>query len=200
MLKKLEPLPVYFALVIILVGIVLTGCSASGAGQSSAPVDQQSSPVSTQGQSMLSNQQTSSTQTQQQTATSGQQTPAPADSQRMDKIFSRVAEILGVTEDQLTKAFQQAMPSVSGAQPPSGQQQPPAPPSGQLQPPPTLPSDNTSGSSPSGQQPPQQGQRPSAASGGPDMTSAYSKMAEILNISADKISSAFEQAQNELKK
>jgi hypothetical protein len=113
----------------------------------------------------------------------------------MSNQFSRAAQILGITEAQLTSAFQQAQESVFGkaptGTPPSGMsgQQPPAPPSGTSgQQPPQLPSGT------SGQQPPQGGQGPNAES----MQKLYSKMAEILNISADKISSAMDQARQEM--
>jgi hypothetical protein len=109
----------------------------------------------------------------------------------MSKIMSRAAQILGITEAQLTSAFQQAQQSVF-ANLPSGT-------SGQR--PPHLSTDNTSGQRPpqppsgtSGQQPPQWGQGPNSGS----TQKLYSKMAEILSISADKISSAMDQARQEL--
>ena len=100
----------------------------------------------------------------------------------MSKVFARAAEILGITEAQLTSAFQQAQESVfgkapTGTAPSEASGQPPERPSGT-----------------SGQQPPSQGRGTDQDS----MQKVYSKMAEILNISADKISSAMDQARQEL--
>jgi len=100
----------------------------------------------------------------------------------MNKMFARAAEILGITEAQLTNAFQQAQESVfgkaaTGTAPSGASGQPPERPSGT-----------------SGQQPPSQGQGPDQES----MQKVYSKMSEILNMSADKISSAMDQARQEL--
>ena len=117
----------------------------------------------------------------------------------MSQLMSRAAGILGITEAQLTGAYQQAQTSVFAAMPGGTPgQQPPADSSGQR--PQHLYTDNTSGqrqpppSGASGQQPPQGGWGQDSGS----MLKVYSKMADILNISADKISSAMDQARQEL--
>lgn len=92
----------------------------------------------------------------------------------------------------------QGGPSGSGQQgqpatPPSGEQgEPPAAPSGEQGQPPTPPSGEQGQSStpPSGQQMTQSQL----------MTDVYEKMAEELNISADDIASAMQQAEEELQK
>ena len=143
----------------------------------------------TQTQSSTPTQQTVSTPTQQTgTQTGGQSTwqasqqpgtgQRPAGGQDMTKVLARAAEILGVSSDKLTTAFNNARP-----QPPSGQQgeKPSEPPSGQQ------------GEKPSEPPAGQQGQ-----SGKGFMTDTYTKMAEELGISADKIEAAMNQAMQEL--
>jgi hypothetical protein len=98
----------------------------------------------------------------------------------MTAILNRAAEILGISSDEFTTAFQNAMPE--GGTSGSGQQgQPPTAPSGQQGQPPTAPSG--------------QGMSQSQF-----MTEIYEKMAVELNISADDIAKAMEQAEEELQK
>jgi type II secretory pathway pseudopilin PulG len=161
------------ALVAILSAVVLAGCSSGSSSQTAAPAAQ------TQQQTTQPTQQQTTTSGQQPTTTSGQQ-PSGQGQESMKKVVARAATILGVSETDLTTAFDAAMkanrPSGSDNKtPPSGQ-----PPSGQT----------TSGQSGQGQPP----------SGSSDMmTSVYSKIATALNLSADKVKAAFEQAQSELK-
>jgi hypothetical protein len=171
----------------ILSGIVLAGCSSGSSSQTTAPAaqTQQQTNQSTQLQTTTSGQQSSNASGQQPSNTSGQP-PSGQGQEGMKKVIARAATILGVSESALTTAFDAAMQ----ANRPSGSDNK-TPPSGQ---PPTQ------GQS-SGQQPPQgqsgQGQPPSGSSD--MMTSVYSKIAAALNLSADKVKAAFEQAQTELK-
>jgi hypothetical protein len=174
-------LPGLFATVVILVGLILAGCSTVGTGATTQ--ESSSSPA----QTTINPAESGST-------TSPNQGNVPAGGPRggaeMRKMFARAAEILGITEDQLTGAFQEAQKSVFGDAPtPSGisgqQPEPPSGTSGQPSKPP---------SGPSGQQPPSHGQGPDQES----MQKVYSKMSQILNIAADKISSAMDQARQEL--
>jgi len=90
----------------------------------------------------------------------------------MEKIIARAATILGVSESDLSNAFHQA-----GGGWPGGTPQPPL--------------NNAY------RQQPAQGQQP--PSGSSDMMkSIYSKIAATLNLSADDVAAAFEQAQSEL--
>ncbi len=124
-------------------------------------------------------QQQTTQSTQQQTTTSGQQPsgqpPSGQGQESMKKVIAGAATILGVSESALTTAFEDAMK----ANRPAG--------SDNMTPP--------SGQKPSGQ--PGQGQAPSGSSD--MMTGVYSKIATALNLSADKVQAAFEQAQSELK-
>ncbi len=148
----------------------------------------------TQTQSSTPTQQTVSTPTQQtNTQTGGQsagqssQQPGtgqrPAGGQDMTKVLTRAAEILGVSSDKFITAFNNARP-----QPPSGagQQEPP---SGQQGEKPSEPPSGQQGQPPSGQQ---------GQSGKGFMTETYTKMAEELGVSADKIEAAMNQAMQEL--
>lgn len=164
------------ALVAILSGILLTGCSSGSSTQTAAPAAQ--------------TQQQTTQPTQQQTTTSGQQPsgqqPSGQGQEGMKKVIAKAATILGVSETDLTTAFDAAMkanrPSGSdnmtspSGQPPSGQ-------SGQGQP-------------PSGQSG-QQGQAPSGSSD--MMKSVYAKIATALSLTTEEVQTAFEQAQSELK-
>jgi hypothetical protein len=167
------------ALGAILSGILLAGCSSGSGSQTTAPA------VQTQQQTNQAAQQQTNTSGQQPSNTSGQP-PSGQGQEGMKKVIVRAATILGVSESDLTTAFNTAMQ----ANRPSGSDNK-TPPSGQ---PPTQ------GQS-SGQQPPQgqsgQGQPPSGSSD--MMTGVYSKIATALNLSADKVKAAFEQAQSELK-
>ena len=137
--EKLKYISALFAMAVILIGLILAGCSTSGTG--STTPDTSSSPTQTTTPPRSSDLPASTTTN---TSTSGStssetQGTAPAgrpDGQNMSKEFSRAAEILGITEAQLTGAFQQAQESVFGKAstggPPSGTfgQQSPEPPSG----------------------------------------------------------------------
>jgi|GEM_PF-700747 len=191
--EKIKYMPALFAVAVILIGIILAGCSAVGTGSTSGT---SSSPAQTTAAPTQSGT-TASTENSSGAASTPSQGNAPSGrrgGRDMSKQLSRAAQILGITEAQLTGAFQQAQESVFGkaptgttpssasgqpSMPPSGTwgQQSPAPPSGA-----------------SGQQTPPQGRGPNQES----MQKLYSKMAEILNISADKISNAMDQARQEL--
>jgi hypothetical protein len=190
--RNLRKLATGIAFVVILISISLAGCSTNSSQNPSSSSGQQSSTSSDQ-QSV-----DQSTQ-QQQPSSSGQQ---PSGDLNMTAILNRAAEILGISADEFTTAFQNAMPeggaSGSGQEgqpsaPPSGQEgQPPAPPSGQEGQPATPPSG-------------EEGQPPAAPSGqqmsqSQFMTEIYEKMATELNISADDIAKAMEQAEKELQK
>jgi hypothetical protein len=194
MSEKSKFMPGLLAVALILIGLVLAGCSTGGIASttqdtSSSPAQTATAPSQTTASPAQSGTAPASTATGSNTSgstASPTQGSAPSGRQGgpdMSKQLSRAAQILGITEAQLTSAFQQAQESVFGkaptGTPPSGtsSQQPPAPPSGT-----------------SGQQPPQDGQGPNTE----NMQKLYSKMAEILNISADKISSAMDQARQEL--
>ena len=197
MSEELKYLQIFLAVMVIVIGIVVAGCSTGSAGQTGS----QEQPVATPAAS------TSTTDTPASTTgtqpnngwQNGDHTGQPGGPD-MSKMMSRAAEILGITEAQLTSAFQQAQESVFGKMP-GGMpgRQPPSDSSGQR--PPHLYTDNSSGQRPpqlpsgtSGQQPPQWGQGPNSGS----TQKLYSKMAEILSISADKIASAMDQARQEL--
>lgn len=178
--EKLKELPVYFGIAISLFGIILAGCGTVGAVQPAVP-----SPS-------IGAQTDNGTQNGAHNGRSGRPD--------MSKIMGRAAEILGITEAQLTSAFQQARESVLGAMPGALPGQLP-PPDSSAQGPQYSSSDNTSGrwqhqspSGTSGQQQPQRGWGTN-----PETTQKfYNKMAEILSISADKIASAMEQARQDL--
>ena len=161
------------ALVAILSGILLAGCSSGSSSQTTAPAAQ--------------SQQQTTQPTQQQTTTSGQRSSGQGQGQQnMQQVITKAAAILGVSATDLTNAFDAAMKSNR----PSG-------------------SDNRtrpSGQSPTGQSGSDNRTRPSGQSGQGQpsgssdmMTSVYSKIATALNLSADKVKAAFEQAQSELK-
>jgi len=178
-IKNLGKTAAAIAFVVILISICLAGCSTSSSQNPSSSSGQQSS-------STTSEQQSDNQSARQQPGSPGQQPPGASTA-----ILTRAAEILGISSDDFIAAFNNAMPEGgpfgSGQQgqsatPPSGQQgQPPATTSGQ-QGQPTTP--------PSGQQ----------MSQSQSMTAIYEKMAEELNISADDIANAMEQAQEELQK
>jgi hypothetical protein len=100
----------------------------------------------------------------------------------MEKVIARAATILDISESDLSNAFNQAITSVRSSQ--SGGTQSP-------------------GNNPHRQRLPQ-GQKPAqgqqAPSGPSDMMkSVYSKIAATLNLNADNVTAAFQQAQSELK-
>jgi hypothetical protein len=158
---------------LIITSICLIGCGSDASSASS------------------SSKQSSTPAAQQQPTSSGQQPPARGNDQNMKNMLAKAAEILGISTDKLTSAFEAAQASMGptgGQQPPQGGQPPTGqPPSGQQS---QTGQQPTSGQQPTGQ-PPQ---------GGPNMQALYDKMAETLGISADKIASAFEQAAKALQK
>ncbi len=178
MFKNLKRLAAVITFLVILTSISLAGCSSNMSQTPSSSSGQQSTNQPAQ---------------QQQSSSSGEK-PAgspgqpPQGASNMEAILNRAAEILGISADKFTAAFQNAMPQPGSgqegqpSQPPSGEQgQPPEPPSGQQ----GQPSEP-----PSGQQ----------MSQSQFMTETYAKMAVELNISADDIAKAMAQAEEELKK
>ncbi|MGD0855378.1 MAG: hypothetical protein ABSA18_06195 [Dehalococcoidia bacterium] len=181
MSKKFRVVFMCIALVAILSAVLLAGCSSTSTSQTTAPAVQ--------------SQQQTTQPAQQQTTTSGQQPSGQRPSgqgqgqQNMQQVITKAAVILGVSATDLTTAFDAATKSAGGNRPsgsdnrtrPSGQ-----PPQGGQQ---------------SGQQPSQgqsgQGQAPSGSSD--MMKSVYTSIATTLNLTADKVQAAFEQAQSELK-
>lgn len=193
MSEKFRCLPILFIVGVLVAGLALAGCSTSGTGQ---PAGQgQTSPPASTGTTTTGPSNSSSGQASQPSSGTGapQGFAIPPD---MSKMLSRAAQILGISESQFSSAFQQASESVFGKMqiPPSSGagQKPPAPPVGGTdQQPPVPPTGST------GQQPP----TPPSGMQGPgdeNMLKVYSKMAELLSISADKISSAMDQARQEL--
>jgi len=189
---------VLVAALVIFTGLILAGCSTGGTASTtqdttSFPTQTTATPGQT-GTTSDSSQAGANFAGQQGTAPQGNAQAGRQGGPDMSKMFSRAAQIQGVTEDQLTIAYQQAQVSVFGkaptGAPPSGTaDQPPVPPTGTSgQQPPQPPSGG------SGRQPPSLGQEPDQE----NMQKVYSKMSEILNISADKISSAMDQARQEL--
>jgi hypothetical protein len=179
--KNLGQLPVYFALVILLAGVLLTGCSSA---QPAASSGTQSTPAATApaSQTQPASQAQPASQT---TSTSGQQggKQGGQDMQaQQTKLLARVAEILGVSTDSLTTAYNAALKSVMGDKSSSttAPGQPPQP-----------PTDGKAGGS--GGTPPSGGQGKA-----PDMSGLYSKVADALGLTVDKVTAAFEQAQKEL--
>lgn len=177
------------ALVTILSGTMLAGCSSTSSTSTST---EQATTPSTQQSTTSETQSTQSTSTQAsgQTPNKSQQ-PGNAD---MTKVLSRAAEILGVSADKFKTAFESAMPQGQQGQSPSGSNgqggQPPSPPSlptdnkTPMSGPPGLASDNRTQMSPPGQ----------------DMTTIYSKIATELGLSATDVANAMTQAQKELQK
>ena len=204
MLEKLKYMPGLFAAAVILIGLTLIGCSTGGTGSttqdtSTTPSQTTTTPAQTTTTPEQSGTVPASTTTGSTTSgstaspTQGNALPGRQSGPDMSKTFARAAEILGITETQLTSAFQQAQESVFGkastGTSETSDQQPPPPPSGTWsQQPPQSPSGTT-------------GQQSPSHNGGPNqesMQKLYSKMSEILGISADKISSAMDQARQEL--
>lgn len=140
--------------VIAVAGILLYGCSAN-----------------------TSNQSTSTTQSSQSPSPSGQ---SRANAAGMQTMLTQVAQELGIPEDKLAAAYQQAQDSVVSSMPPRN---PPSQGQGQQSP-------NASG----------QGQQSPNTSGQSQnfndfRMSIYNKMADILNIPADQIATAFSKFQ-----
>jgi hypothetical protein len=185
MAKSLKLLSFIFIVTVIVAGLGLSGCSQAGNSASSPSVQQPSSsstpPSSTGGQSA-----TPATQ-QQGNTSSGQRGSRGQGGQNMSAVLNKAADILGISETTFTSAFNAAQTSVFGSRPSGTSSQPPQRPSG---------SENWSG----------QGSRPtSGGSGGQPsqgqssmMTKVYAQMATTLNISADQISAAMQQAMTQL--
>jgi len=185
-MKNLKKSTLIIAFVVVLISISLTGCDSNSSQSTSSPTTQPS--VDSSGQ-----QSNNPSMQQQQPGHSGQsQSPNAPD---MTAVLNRAAEILGISSDKFTTAFQNAMPKPSTDQ----QEQPPAPPTG-------TPPTGTHPSDQQGQPPepptgaPQSGQPKSQSENPQFMTDVYAKMAEELNISVDDISKAMTQAEEELKK
>jgi hypothetical protein len=182
--KKFGVVFMYLALGAIFSAVLLAGCSSGSSSQTAAPAAQ------TQQQPNQSTQpQTNSPQS---SGTSGQQSRQGQGQQNMQQVITRAAAILGVSATDLTTAFNAAIKSAGGDRPgPGSGSENRTRPSGQ---PPQ-------GGQQSGQRPSQgqtgQGQPPSGSSD--MMKSVYASIATTLNLSADKVQAAFEQAQSELK-
>lgn len=169
----------YLLVVIAIVGSLAYSCSANSSVQST-PTTQSSQPSAGP---------TPTTQSSQPPAgptPTSQSSQPPAGQSRanapdMQAIFTQVAQQLGISEDTLAAAYQQAQTSVMSSMParnrtsqgeaqqPSQGQQPP----------------NTSGQS---------------QSGNDFRTSIYNNMANILNIPADKIAAAFSNFEQQFSK
>jgi hypothetical protein len=109
---------------------------------------------------------------------------------QMNQVAVRAAEILGVSEDEFLTVFRTAM-SNNMPQGTDGESQ--QPPQGELPESMGEPPEQPEGEPPEMQPGQQGGQGPAF-----DMEEIYGEMAGILGISADDISSAFQQAQQEL--
>jgi len=154
----------------LVLAIINLAACSSGASQSTSS----SSP-------QTSKQQAPSSGAQPPSMPAGGQPPARMDDEGMETMLNQVAEILGISAGEVTSAFEQAQASLFSGRQPEGQ--PPEP-----------------GQQPPQGQPPESGEGPPARPGGPDMTALYDEMANILGISADEISAAFEQAGQGLRK
>ncbi|MFA5066196.1 MAG: hypothetical protein WC566_12145 [Dehalococcoidia bacterium] len=167
----------------ILVGS-LSGCgTAETQNQSTTPSQQTVSTPSQQTTTQTNSQ--SGDQSSQQSAEGRQ---PPSGGQDMTAILTRAADILGISSDKFITAFNNARP-----QAPSGDGQHGQPPSGQ---------DGEPPAAPTGQQGEKPSESPSGQQQGKDgtgfMTEIYTKMADELGISADKIEAAMSQAMQEL--
>jgi hypothetical protein len=188
--KKLSHIfPIMLAIIII--SVLISGCS-SGSAVKSQTGSSTSQPVSSSSQQVVS---TSSqpTATQQQ-AQQGSGDRKNGGAGNMKTVITRVAAILNVSEANLTSAVEAAMsanrpaggnggPSDNGTRPSGGPSENGTPPSGQP------PQGGQGGQSPSG------GQQP----GGSDMMEkVYSSVASTLGLTSDTVKAAFEQAYSEL--
>ncbi|MGA2368289.1 MAG: hypothetical protein ABSF74_06945 [Dehalococcoidia bacterium] len=186
MAKTLKLLPLIFITIVILASLGLSGCSGGTGTQTSTPAAQQPSSSSTP-PSSGSGQSAAPTGQQQGSASSGQRGSRGPGGQNMSAVLNKAADILGISESTFTSAFNDARTSVFGSRPSdnrTGSGQPPQHPSG---------SDNWSGR---GSRPPSGG---SSGQQSAMMTKVYAQMATALNISADKISAAMQQASTELR-
>lgn len=179
LLKHIRTTFICAALCALLFGILLAGCSSGSSTTTAAPAAQQQS--GQQGQQV------------QQTQQNGQgQPPAGQGPADMTQIIAKAAAILGVSESDLSAAWEDAMQELGpgvpgGGTPPSG-----GPPSGQP------PEGERPEGGHSGQQPPQ-GEGGQAPPGPFDMMAGvYAGVAEALNLTTEAVQSAFEQARSEL--
>ncbi|MHB8085356.1 MAG: hypothetical protein ACYDHZ_05995 [Dehalococcoidia bacterium] len=175
MAKTPKILPIIFIIMVILAGLGLSGCSAGTGAQSSTPAVQQPSSSSAP----------SSSGNGQGDASSGQRGSRGPGGPNMSAILNKAADILGISESTFTSAFNDARTSVFGSRPSGGRTGGGQSPSGGPGGPP--PSENRTWG----------GQPPSGSGGGQPsamMTQVYAQMATALNISADKISAAMQQA------
>ncbi len=190
MTRPLKLLSLIFIVIVVLAGLGLSSCSAGTSSQTSSPaVEQPSSAPSSSG----NGQSTAPAAQQQGNPSSGQRGTrgqGGQGGQNMSAVLNKAADILGISESTFTSAFNDAQKSVIGSQPSGNGGQPPRPPSG---------NDNWSGRG--SQLPPggSGGQPPSGNGGGRQggsdmMTKVYAQMATALNISADQISAAMQQA------
>jgi len=213
MLAKFRAGISYAALAALLAGILLAGCRPGASQQSVAPSAQ------TQPTSQSTQQQPNSTT--QQAGQPGQQPATRGTHPNVDKVIARAAVILGVSETDLSDAFDKAIANVKASQPAADQSQQ----GGQTTPEakyiPGLPWSSQGGQQPQGVLVPNpkvqdvpfpQGQwgalNPTQGQGGAQgsksgpsdmMKSVYSQIAATLNLSPDTVASAFKQAHSDLK-
>jgi hypothetical protein len=184
MAKPVKLLALIFIVTIVLAGLGLSGCSQADNSASSPSVQQ---PSSSSTPSSSTSGQTAAPAGQQGNPSSGQRGSRGPGGQNMTQVLNKAADILGISEATFTSAYNDARTSVFGSRPSGTRGQPPQRPSG---------SENWSGQR---SQPPSgggSGQPPQGVSS--MMTQVYAKMATALNISADKISAAMQQAMMEL--
>lgn len=169
----------------ILSASLLAGCD-SGNSQSLSPAGQ------TQQESAQPVQQSDQSGQQLQQGVQGQQGQPPSGrgQEAMKQLIAKAAVILGVSESDLSTAFEDAMKEMGGGRVgPGGPGGSGEPPSGE----------KPSGEPPSGQQPPQGGGQP--PSGASDMMKdVYASIAASLGLTTEKVQAAFEQARAELQK
>ncbi len=191
----------FAAAALVIIGLILLAGLTLPACNGAVPAQQPSStePASTQGN-------TSGTGNTADTSASHIQSGPPG-GKNMSKVLTRAAAILGVSSDTFISAFEQAQKSVFGERPSGDSYQTPQHPSGsagQSGQPPQHPSGSAGQSEPPPQPPSVSGQQGQPPSGGgfqgqsDMMQKVYSKMADILNVSVDKISTAMEQAFKEV--
>jgi hypothetical protein len=170
---KSAHLPLLLTLLFVMTALVLPACEASDASQSATPSSTSIQPAG---------------QTQQTTSGSSQQGGRQDGQDIQKKLLARVAEILGVSSDALTAAYESAIKSVMGDRVPAGGTQGTPPSGSNPGTPPAPPSDNRT-DGPGGQP---------GARGSFDMSGVYSKVAQSLGLTTEKVQAAFEQAQKEL--
>jgi len=166
--KKTSHLFVFALFVLAVIAVISPACSAAQTAGNSAG---QASPTAGTPSGQASE---NSVQPK-----SGQRGQEQNMQEMRSKLLSRVAEILGVSTESLTAAYEAGVKKVMGnRQAPAGSSaagQPPQPPSENMTP-------------PSGGWGNQQ----------PDMSSLYSEIAQSLNLTVDRVTAAFDQARKEL--